>query len=159
MNVDENTPKGKNLLRLLALDEQDLDVISANLQGSLVKRGDVHYLPSERRFVLALHRLDLDQEDNFPHQRHLAAMHFEHVLAVRHRNLGETPDVLHTLLAVYFIPGEAPAGAVILEFADGAAIRLDVECLEAQMKDLGSKWDVESQPGNAQMENNNADDS
>lgn len=137
---------GERLLRLLALDENDLDVISAHLQDALVRRGDLHYFPHERRFVLAAQRFDWEREAGSQPQRRLAALHFEQVRAVRHRNLGAVPDALHNLLAVYFVQGEKPSGAVLLEFAGGAAILLDVECIEAQLKDLGPVWNVEKRP-------------
>lgn len=151
-----NADGGNHLLRLLALDGQDLDVISAHLQDALVRRGDLHYLPAERRFVLALQRFDWEREENAKPQRRLTALHFEQVRAVRHRNLGVSADALHTLLAVYFIDEEKPSGTVVLEFSDGAAIQLDVECVEAQMKDLGPVWEVEERPTHAKAEDDDA---
>ena len=43
--------------------------------------------------------------------------------------------------------GEDPAGDVTLHFSEGAAIRLSVECIEAQMKDLGPVWEAVATPG------------
>jgi Protein of unknown function (DUF2948) len=51
------------------------------------------------------------------------------------------------LLAITFEAGEAPAGCVTLQFSGGTAIRLDVDCIEAQMKDLGPMWETSSRPG------------
>ena len=51
-----------------------------------------------------------------------------------------------SLLAVTFEPTTAPEGYVTLHFADGGAIRLHVECVEAEMKDLGPVWRVEFRP-------------
>ena len=51
-----------------------------------------------------------------------------------------------SLLAISFEPSEAPEGNVTLHFADGGAIRLHVECIEAELKDLGPVWRVESMP-------------
>lgn len=138
--------QGDRLLRLLALDENDLDVISAHLEGALVRRADLHYFPAERRFVLAAQRFDWERDSRAAPQRRLTALHFEQVRAVRHRNLGKAPDALHNLLAVCFVEGEKPSGAILLEFAGGTAILLDVECVEAQLKDLGPVWNVETRP-------------
>ncbi|MFT0892902.1 DUF2948 family protein [Pseudochelatococcus sp. G4_1912] len=151
-----NAEGGSHLLRLLALDGQDLDVISAHLQDAVVRRGDLRYLPTERRFALALQRFDWEREEGSGHQRRLTALHFEQVLAVRHRKLNEHSDALHTLLAVYFVDNEKPSGVVVLEFSDGAAIQLDVECVEAQMKDLGPVWEVETRPVHAKVEDDDA---
>lgn len=147
---------GDGLLRLLALDDNDLDVISAHLQDALVRRADLHYFPTEHRFVLAVQRFDWAREAAAPPQRRLTALHFEQVRAVRHRNLGPAPDSLHSLLAVHFIAGESPSGRILLEFAGGAAILLDVECVEAQLKDLGPVWNVETRPSHGQVDGEDA---
>ncbi|MFD2252066.1 hypothetical protein FHS82_003482 [Pseudochelatococcus lubricantis] len=155
--MDENDMAGEadgdRLLRLLALDENDLDVISAHLQDAHVRRADLHFLPHEHRFVLALQRFDWERPEDAPPRRRLAALHFDQVRAVRHRNLEHTaPDSLFNLLAIHFIEGEKPSGAVVLEFSGGAAIRLDVECIEAQMKDLGPMWEVAGRPAHTEGE-------
>ena len=45
-----------------------------------------------------------------------------------------------TLLALSFMPTDAPAGSVMLDFSDDGAVRLDVECLEAALSDIGPRW-------------------
>ena len=40
----------------------------------------------------------------------------------------------------------SPSGHVTLHFADGGAIRLHVECIEAELKDLGPVWRAKSMP-------------
>ena len=59
------------------------------------------------------------------------------------RNARET--VLE-LLAVRFEPRKRPSGDVVLDFAGGATIRLAVECLEAQLTDLGPAWSTPHAP-------------
>ena len=51
-----------------------------------------------------------------------------------------------TLVAVVFVTESAPSGTVILTFSEGAAVRLDVECLEAALHDIGPRWRVECKP-------------
>ena len=51
------------------------------------------------------------------------------------------------LLALVFEPGAmAPEGRIRLVFAGGATILLDVDCIEAQLCDLGPRWPVSSCP-------------
>ena len=47
---------------------------------------------------------------------------------------------LLNLLAVEFTETDAPAGVVTLMFSGGAALRLEVECLEVELADLGPVW-------------------
>jgi hypothetical protein len=42
------------------------------------------------------------------------------------------------LVGIEFHPGEAPGGSALLLFSHGEALRLDVECLECELTDLGS---------------------
>ena len=41
-------------------------------------------------------------------------------------------------MGIEFHPGEAPGGSAVLLFAHGGALRLDVECLECELTDLGA---------------------
>ena len=50
------------------------------------------------------------------------------------------------LLAVSFEETDQPAGVVTLMFSGGAALRLEVECLEAELADLGPTWVTECCP-------------
>ena len=45
-------------LKLIALDREGLDVISAHAQNTCVKRADMVWLPKQRRFVVAGMRYD-----------------------------------------------------------------------------------------------------
>ena len=45
-----------DLLRLAAIDEEDLAVVSAYVQDAVLKVGDMVYLPRERRFAVGMNR-------------------------------------------------------------------------------------------------------
>ena len=135
------------LLRLVALDQEDLAVISAHLQDAVVKIGDLAYLPQERRFALAARRFDWECSLDEPPRRRLTGLHFERVLRVRCRGIDRaTPDRMLNLLGVTFAETDTPSGTATLIFEVGAAIQLDVECIEAQMKDLGPVWPCDKRP-------------
>lgn len=135
------------LLKLVALDEEDLSVLSAHLQDAIVRLEDVTYLPRERRFALAARRFDWEAGPGESPRRRLTALHFERVTAVRTRGVDRTrADAMLNLLAVTFHRGDAPSGVITLFFSEDAAVQLDVECVEAQMRDLGPVWEVESRP-------------
>ncbi|MEZ0172037.1 DUF2948 family protein [Microvirga sp. TS319] len=133
-----------DLLRLVALDPDDLAVISTHLQDSLLRVGDIVYLPKERRFAIQTRRYDWEADTP---QRRLTCMHFEHVKAVRVRGIDQTDkDAVLNLLAIAFEERDSPSGTATLIFADGGAIQVDLECIEMQMKDTGPVWAAESRP-------------
>ncbi len=136
-----------DLLKLVALDADDLAVVSAHLQDAIVRVGDIAYLPAEHRFALAARRFDWEAGPADPPRRRLTGVHFERVLAVRTRGVDRSnPDAVLNLLAVTFELTNDPSGTATLIFADGGAIQLDLECIEAQMKDLGPIWEAEGRP-------------
>jgi len=131
------------LLKLVALDRDDLDVISTHLQDATVSVADVHWRPAERRLVIGLARFDweasLGQSPQF--QRRRTALRFDRVNTFKCRNVdcGDKQAMLN-LLAVEFTETNPPGGVVTLIFSGGAALRLDVECLECELVDLGPVW-------------------
>ena len=136
-------------LKLFALDTEDLDVISAHLQDAVAQVGDLRWLPAEKRFVMIVNRFDWTEGGGRKgdHHRRRTALHFERVNCVRRRAIRQdTPQAVVNLLAVRFEETDSPAGTVELIFSGGAAIRLDVECLEASMSDLGPAWTTPSVP-------------
>lgn len=133
-----------DLLRLVAFDPEDLSVISAHLQDSLLQVGDIAYLPKERRFAIQVRRYDWEAATP---QRRLTCMHFENVTGVRVRGIDRSnTDAVLNLLAIAFEQKDAPSGTATLIFADGGAIQVDLECIEMQMKDTGPVWAAESRP-------------
>jgi hypothetical protein len=137
-------------LRLMALDTDDLAVISANLQDTLVRIEDLAYFPNERRFVLAGRRFDWVKAAAGGCERCEAGLHFTCVRSVARSGFDQTDAArVLNLLAIDFEPGDAPSGTIILVFSGGAAVRLSVECIEAQMSDLGPRWPCDKQPKHA----------
>jgi hypothetical protein len=135
-------------LRLMALDAEDLAVLSAHLQDAVLHVRDMLYQPQERRFVVALHRFDWLASASGAPQRCQTGLHFEQVTgAALHGFRQDRPDDILNLLSVTFAPGEAPSGEVVLTFSGGCAVKVSVECLEARMADLGPRWVARHAPG------------
>ena len=139
-------------LKLIALDAEDLSVLSANLQDAVLRFGDVAYLPREKRFAAIANRFDwlsavAHDKGEGAYARRRTALRFERVLGAKLQGIDlNNKSAVLALLAISFEPAEAPEGSVTLHFADGAAIRLHVECIEAELKDLGPVWQAKSKP-------------
>ena len=139
-------------LKFVMLDEEDLEVVSTHVQDAVVKAADVLWRPQEKRVVVGLNRFDWEgvQTERPEYRRRRSALRFERVLSCKCRHLdpARKDDVL-SLLAVEFAETDAPAGVVTLIFSGGAALRLDVECLEGELADLGPVWSATRCPSHA----------
>jgi hypothetical protein len=146
----------QDLLKFVALDGEDLEVVSTHLQDAVVKSSEVLWRPQEHRLVLALNRFDWEsavQAGQPQYRRRRAALRFERVQTCKCRGVDpHQKDAVLNLLSVEFSPGSAPGGAVTLTFSGGAAIRLEVECLEAELADLGPTWTTATCPAHADSE-------
>ncbi len=141
------------LLKLVALDEEDLEVISAHLQDAVMRVGDMAYVPSQKRFAAVANRFDWEgtvaAQDARPqdYRRRRSALRFDRVLATKIQGIEQSAkSAVLELLTIRFEAADAPEGFVTLIFAGGGAIRLHVECIEAELKDLGPTWRTESKP-------------
>jgi len=141
---------GDDTLRLIALDTDDLAVLSAQVQDAVLRVEDMRWMPREKRFVVAMNRFAWDalpRSRRREYQRRRAALHFERVEAIRSAGVDRSArEAVLELLAVRFEPREEPAGDFVLDFAGGATIRLAVECLECQLADLGPAWSTPHVP-------------
>jgi hypothetical protein len=136
------------LLRLIAFDTEDLGVVSAHIQDSVLRVGDMAFDANTRVFALLANRFDWNcmARDGQPCRRR-AALEIHNVHHVRSRGLDmQKPDQVLNLLAVTFEQSQEPAGDVVLHFSGDAGARLSVECLEAVLCDLGETWQTKACP-------------
>jgi hypothetical protein len=137
-------------LKLIALEREGLGVISAHVQNTCVKRSDMAWLPRQRRFVVGGMRYDWVGAKIGPKERVGCVLRFDRVLKVSHLGLeNEHWDATLNLLAVTFEKTDPPAGMIILAFADGALVRLEVECVEVELNDIGPRRPAEACAGHA----------
>jgi Protein of unknown function (DUF2948) len=146
--VDGGEPDAWRPLRLIAMDAEDLSVVSAHLQDALVRVADMIFQPTQRRFALVADRFDWCAVEAGRMERRRVGLHFEGVLKASYQGLEPSAsETVMNLLSISFVETEAPTGVATLTFSGGAAIRLEVECVEAQMRDMGPRWPVTRRPG------------
>lgn len=139
-----------NKLKLAALDSEGLGVVSAHIQNTCVKFSDMAWMPKQRRFVIAGMRYDWVGAKTGPAERVASVLRFDRVLRVSHLGLGDRKkDDILNLLAVTYQKTDPPAGLILLAFADGSLVRLEVECVEAELRDMDLRKPAEACPGHA----------
>lgn len=146
------------LLKLRARDARDLETIAACVQDALVALADVRYLPAQRRFALMLNRFRWEaapkvesarpsntqstgdagfadrSEPEF--ERVHSVLTFERVRAVKHRGLEKA--AASGVLSLLTLSSDDRH--LDIAFADGGAIRLEVDQLSCYLEDLGESW-------------------
>src|SRR5215216_2965288 len=94
-------------LKLIALDADDLAVISAHVQDARVEVSDIIWRQDEKRLVIGMNRLDWEQTlsgNTSPH-RWVAALRFDRVLACKSRNIDlQAPGTALDLVGIEFHP-------------------------------------------------------
>ncbi|MFZ1815422.1 MAG: DUF2948 family protein [Rhizobiaceae bacterium] len=141
-------------LKLVALDEEDLAIISAHCQDAVLKAADARYLPRERRFILPMNRFVWEKPGGSgKYERRRAVLHFERVMKVSSTGFDrKRKDQVLSLLAVTFSETDKPAGHIEIVFSGGAAIRLEAEVIEAQLSDMNAAWETGSRPEHDEAE-------
>jgi hypothetical protein len=129
-------------LRLLAEDADDLQIISAALQDAILRPVDIVWEKGARTLTIAFSRFCWECGGT----RVMCAMQFGDVMGVKSRRLSRSPEDSLELLALDFMPTEAPGGRVILMFAGGGDLRIDVECLDAVVTDISERWPARIAP-------------
>ena len=109
-------PETHEPLKLVALDEDDLKILSANLQDAVLRMSDMAWVPSEHRFAAILNRFDwlAAVEGEGSHLRRCrCALRFDRVKRAQVQNIkpGE-PSAFAELLAVTYEQAQPPSGYI-----------------------------------------------
>jgi hypothetical protein len=132
-------------MKLSALDADDLGVISAAIQDSLVAVRDCAYFAGEKRFVLLLNRFCWEADPGIETRfwRTHSALVFNEVNAVHHHAIPlNEPDRVLELLSV----GLENDRSALLRFAADRAIRLEIGRLACHLGDVGEPWPTPWKP-------------
>lgn len=135
-------------LKLIALDNEDLEVVSAHVQDAVIRVADMGYARGDGRFAMLMNRFDwAGAQPRAKGLRKRAALHFDGVTHAAYAGFDPAaPEGVVELLAIHFEPAQAPAGIVELRLAGGGTIRLNVDYLEARLADLGAAWAASARP-------------
>ncbi|MBI4725429.1 MAG: DUF2948 family protein [Rhodomicrobium sp.] len=139
-------------LKLVALDHDDLKILSAHLQDAVICVKQMAYVPSEQRFAAMVSRFDwlAAETDDGKHsnlRRCRCALRFDRVKRAQVQKIRPGDSFAFVeLLAITYEETEAPGGFITLYFAGGGGVRLEVECIEAELCDLGDAWQTAVKP-------------
>lgn len=142
--------EAQDLLKLAALDTDDLQIISMQMQDAILKVANIRYLSRQQKVALVANRFDWDHAEGrpaAPYRRHLTGLQFTGVKSIKSRRIRQDDrDAVLELLSIGFEPHQPPGGDIVLCFAGGGDLRLEVEYIEAQLQDLGPEWETAAKP-------------
>ncbi|MEM0909295.1 MAG: DUF2948 family protein [Pseudomonadota bacterium] len=138
-------------LKLAALDEEDLKVLSAHVQDAVVKVGEIRWSATTGHFIVPMNRFAWEEtqkpRSRKTNQRRQAVLQFDRVRKVSASGVSaREKDTVLSILAIAFTPGDPPSGTVTLACAGESTLRLEVECIEARLTDLGAAWSASMRP-------------
>ena len=142
------------VLTLVAEDAADLEVISARLQDAVAKVKDLVYLPKRRRFAALFNRFQWEGGGREGDLRVQSGLHFDGVLSVKSSNINrDEAAAVISLLAIKFTAKapDDPAGTIELIFSGGGILKLDVECIDAGLSDVGGAWAARGRPAHEDL--------
>jgi len=136
-------------LKLLALNDDDLKVLSAHLQDSVVLVKDMIFLKKSRTFLMMVNRFmweDIELGIFRENKRIRCAVKFENVLEVKSRNISQKKK--DKILELLSIDSEVKNNKkeLLITFAGNNEIILIVEEINILLDDVGLSWKVKHVP-------------
>ena len=140
----------KNNLKLIGKNQEDLKVISAHSQDSIVTVKDIIFLEKNRIFLMMVNRFmweDIEKDIYRKNKRIRCAIKFEGILKVKSKKINQkNKNKRLECLAIKCNQILNKNYEIIFFFAGGAAITLISESIEVVMHDLGVSWNVKHIP-------------
>ena len=137
-------------LKLIARTEEDLRVVSAHLQDSIINVADIANLKKNKIFLMQLNRFmweDVEKGVFRKNKRIRTILKFENVLNVVSRNINQQKkDKFLDFLAIEtrITPDNNYEMKII--FAGDSIIRVISEVIEVTLDDQGEAWDTKNKP-------------
>ena len=142
-------------LKLIARTTEDLRVISAHLQDSIVKTSDIANLKKNRIFLMQLNRFmweDVEKGVFRKNKRIRTVLKFENILKVASKNVDQNKnDRFLDFLAIESSKMPDKNYQMNLIFSGDIIIKLITEAIEVTLDDQGSSWESKSKPSHENL--------
>ena len=137
-------------LKLIARTTEDLRVISAHLQDSIVKTSDIANLKKNRIFLMQLNRFmweDVEKGVFRKNKRIRSILKFDNVVQVSSRNINQNnKNKFLDFLAIETQQTPDKNYEMKLIFSGNSIIKIIAEVIEVTLDDQGEPWDTKNKP-------------
>ena len=141
--------KAKNL-KLIARTEEDLRIISAHLQDSIVSMENIASLKKNRIFLMQLSRFmweDVEKGVFRKNKRIRTILKFDNVIEVNSKNINQkSKDKFLDFLAIECTQMPDENYTMKLIFSGDSVIKVVAEVIEVALDDQGEPWDTKNKP-------------
>ena len=141
--------KTKNL-KLIARTDEDLKVVSAHLQDSIVSTTNIANLKKNQIFLIQLNRFmweDVEKGVFRKNKRIRTVLKFENVIEVNSKNISQkSKDTFLDFLAIETLQMPNKNYEMKLIFSGDSVIRIVAEVIEVTLDDQGEPWDTKNKP-------------
>ena len=131
-------------LKLIALDKEQLTILSSLTQDSIIKADEIGYDKKSKRIAFLMNWYRHEESEPL---RVRSAIHFDYVSTIKSLgiDIGSSKDIL-VLLTIRFETSVEPSGSIYLEFSENKSLTFDVENVEAFLTDIGDFWLIPNKP-------------
>ena len=137
-------------LKLIAKTDEDLRVISAHLQDSIVKTSDIANLKKNKIFLMQLNRFmweDVEKGVFRKNKRIRTVLKFENVINVHSKNINQSKrNKFLDFLAIETNQMPDNNYEMKIVFAGDSIIKIIAEVIEVTLDDQGEAWDTKNKP-------------
>ncbi len=141
--------KAKNL-KLIARTEEDLRIISAHLQDSIVSMENIASLKKNRIFLMQLNRFmweDVEKGVFRKNKRIRTILKFENIIEVNSKNINQNKKgKFLDFLAIESNQMLDDNFEMKLIFSGDSVIKVVAEVIEVTLDDQGEPWDTKNKP-------------
>ncbi|PHQ69072.1 MAG: hypothetical protein COB93_08965, partial [Sneathiella sp.] len=119
-------------LKLIATEAEELEILSAALEGTITSPGEMSFLRTDRAFTLTGSRFRWEKINNRSRVR--SGVYFGDVIAVKSTGISQkAPTEMLELLTISVQSGEDAAAEISLNFAGSGTILLATECINVTL--------------------------
>ena len=135
---------------MIAKTEEDLKVVSAHLQDSIVSTSNIANLKKNNLFLMQINRFmweDIERGVFRKNKRIRSVIKFENVIKVLSKNIDQyEKDKFLDFLAIETIKMPDNNYEMKITFAGDSVIRIVAEVIEVTLDDQGEPWETKNKP-------------
>nr|WP_277346026.1 DUF2948 family protein [Sneathiella chinensis] len=135
----------------MANDRDDLQILSAMMEGAITSPGEMSFAGAQRHFTLTASRIMWEKADRDAAPKAVSrirsGLYVADVLAAKSTGISRAnPTEVMELLSIAADAGPDETTDLRFSFAGGGVLCLSVECINVGLTDSGDAWETDHVP-------------